>query len=243
MGKKNQIEIFKNADELSRAAADFIVSLSKKKITEKGKFVIALSGGRTPEKLFSLLVQQDYQSQINWQNVFVFWGDERCVASDDERNNANAAKSLLLDKIEIPASNIFVIPVNFSPAQAAEQYEETIRYFFNNKEPQFDLILLGLGDNGHTASLFPLTDVIHEKIHLVKEVYVKEQEMFRVTMTAPLINKADNILFLVTGKEKSEMLNIILNAPYQPGRYPAQLIKPESGTLFWYIDEAAASDI
>jgi len=240
MKEENQLEIFNDADDLSKAVGNFIVDLAKKSIAEKNKFSIVLSGGKTPEKLFSLLASSAYKHQINWQKTFVFFGDERCVPLYDERNNAFVAKTLLLDKIEIPDSNIFRIPVDLSPKDAAKHYEKTIKDFFRNEEPKFDLILLGLGENGHTASLFPMTSVINEEYSLVKEVFIEELQMFRITMTAPLINQAKNILFLLTGLGKASVLEIVLNGKHEPDNFPAQLISPTDGQIFWFMDKEAA---
>ena len=178
-----------------------------------------------------------------WKNTFVFWGDERCVPLTDERNNAYHAKILLLDKSDIPSENIFIIPVNLPPAEAASQYENELKDFFKNEVIEFDLILLGLGENGHTASLFPHTDILNEKLAGVRDVYVAEEKAFRVSMTAAMINNAHKILFLVTEEKKAAVLKIVLTGDYQPEVYPAQLINPEKGELYWFTDREAASQL
>ena len=241
MNGQYTLERFENGEAFIKAVADFIIAIANKAVAEKERFTIALSGGNTPNKLYSLLATDEYSKQIPWKNTFVFWGDERCVALSDEQNNAHVAISLLLDKVGIPPLNIFPIPVNLPPEEAAIQYEQTIKSFFGHETPSFDLILLGLGENAHTASLFPGTEVLHEQKRLVKEVYVDEQKMFRVTMTVPLINLANNIAFLLTGKSKAEVLKTVLTAPYQPEKYPAQLIKPINGKLFWLADKDASA--
>jgi 6-phosphogluconolactonase len=235
------IKVFQNENELFDATANFIIDLAAASIAAHGRFSIALSGGHTPEKLYALLAKEEYTSLIDWNKIFVFWGDERCVASDDPLNNAKMAKDLLLNKVPIPAENIFPTPVGLSPAEGAIEYERQIKFFFDDLTPKFDLILLGMGDNAHTASLFPGTDILNETMRLVKEVYVEEQKMFRITMTAPLINHAHNIVFLLTGKSKAATLKTVLNAPYQPAIYPVQLIKPINGKLYWFVDAEAAS--
>jgi len=241
MNGQYTLELFENGEAFIKAVADFIIAIANNAVAKNEKFTIALSGGNTPNKLYSLLATDAYSKQMPWKNTFVFWGDERCVALSDEQNNAHVAISLLLDKVGIPPLNIFPIPVNLSPEEAATQYEQTIKSFFGNETPAFDLILLGLGENAHTASLFPGTDVLNERKHWVKEVYVDEQKMFRVTMTVPLINLANNIAFLLTGKSKAEVLKTVLTAPYQPEKYPAQLIKPINGKLFWLADKDASA--
>jgi 6-phosphogluconolactonase len=237
----NSIHVFKDVAELCTATADFIIELADKCITANGQFVLVLSGGSTPNELYKLLATAPYQKRMPWKNTIIFWGDERCVGLDDKLNNAYVAKSLLLDKIDIPADNLHITPVNLPPAAAAVAYEQDLKHFFKNELPKFDLIFLGLGENAHTASLFPGTAVLHEKDRWVKEVYVEEQKMFRVTMTAPVINNAQNIIFLVTGKSKADVLHTIFDSAYEPEEYPAQLIQPTNGNLYWYVDEAAAA--
>jgi 6-phosphogluconolactonase len=237
------LQVFETAETVNTVAVDFIIDIANKAIAERGRFVICLSGGQTPQQLYSLLAELPFCKQIQWKKTFVFWGDERCVPLNDERNNAHQAKIILLDKVDVPFSNIHRIPVNILAAEAAAEYEKEIKLFFNEGVPRFDLILLGLGENGHTASLFPGTKVINEQVEGIREVYVEEERMYRVTMTAPLINRARHILFLVTGKNKAEILNKILSAPFEPDKYPAQLIRPIEGQLHWFIDSAAAAFI
>ena len=236
----NKKEIFEDAEQLCNAAATFIVNLSNKCIAKKGRFTIALSGGNTPLKLYALLAKAEYAKSLDWKNIFIFWGDERYVPFSDVNNNSHMAMLTLLNNVPVPAENIFPIPVNFKPAIAASSYESTLLTFFKENIPSFDLILLGIGDNGHTASLFPFSDILKEDKRLVKEVYVAEVNMFRITFTVPLINNAANILFLVTGKEKSEIIKTVFSASKNPGKYPAQLIK---GKTIWYLDKAAASQL
>jgi 6-phosphogluconolactonase len=241
--KKDQLRVFSSIEALNGSAAQFIVDLAEKSVTERGRFIVCLSGGNTPKGLYTLLSMKPYCDLIPWKNTFVFWSDERFVPADDERNNAYMTTLALLSKINLPSSNVFPIPVNLPPHDAAKKYEETLQVFFGKEAPCFDLILLGLGENGHTASLFPGTAVLHEKSHWVKEVFVEELKMYRITMTALLINKARYILFLVKGKEKSPILKTILTAPFQPEKYPVQLICPEQGEVSWYVDYQAASQL
>lgn len=235
------IEIFEDVDSICERAATFIVDLAGKSIEARGQFALSLSGGHTPEKLYTLLSSQQFAHKIDWHKTFIFWGDERCVPAGDDKNNAHMAKTLLLNKIDIPVANIFTIPVNLPPAESAIQYEQEIKKFFGTRPPHFDLILLGLGENGHTASLFPGTAIVQEQSFLVKEVYIPEQKMFRISMTASLINFARNILFLVAGKEKAQILNTVLNTAYQPDKYPAQMIRPSTGNLYWFADKSAVA--
>ena len=239
--RKYNIEVFQSIDALNKAVADYIVTVSNKAIAERGRFTIALSGGDSPQKLYALLAKTPYSEQIEWKKIFVFWGDERWVPIDDKRNNAFQVKSILLDKVIIPASNIHRIPVNLSPNQAVIKYEKELRAFFENKPIQLDVILLGLGENGHTASLFPGTKVIHEHAEGIRFVEGNPPIGGRITMTAALINRARHILFLVTGEKKAGILGKVLDDSYQPNLYPAQLIKPIHGDLIWFADQEAAS--
>lgn len=237
----NKIKIFETEEALSKAAADFILKLSAKAIEKKGKFTIALSGGSTPDKLFALLADAPYNKSLDWKNIFVFWGDERYLPATNPSNNSHQAKKILLSNVHIPAENIFPVPVRLSAAKAAVHYEQTLKSFFKEEHPSFDLILLGMGDNGHTASLFPGTTILEEKNALVKEVFVQEVDMFRISFTAPMINHAKNILFLVTGKKKASMLHTVLEGKENIQKYPAQMIK--SSRVIWYIDKAASAKL
>ncbi|MDX1941598.1 MAG: 6-phosphogluconolactonase [Saprospiraceae bacterium] len=233
-------QIFPTTQELSEAAAQHIIELAKYYIQKNGRFTISLSGGSTPERLFKLFTQSPYRDQMPWQNTYFFWGDERCVPLNDERNNAYQAIQFLFSKIDIPVENIFRIPTNLTPAEAAEQYEQTIKNFFATGQPRFDLMLLGMGDDGHTASLFPNTSILHEETRLVKEIYIEKVAMYRITMTAPLINLSHHIIFLVTGANKADTLKKVLHGHYEPELYPSQFIKPVDGTLLWMLDTPAA---
>ena len=239
---KNKIEVFETPEALGEATAEFIIRLAYECISRRGKFILCLSGGSTPELLFKLMASADYRERMPWAQTFIFWGDERYVPMDDSRNNAYIARTLLLDKVAIPAENIFPIPTNLEPAtEVAKAYAQTLETFFGNSLPQFDLIMLGIGENAHTASLFPNTPVIHEKRAWVSALYVEEVKMYRITLTAPVINNAHDVMFLAAGSGKAEVLKTVLTAPYQPEKYPAQLISPVLGSLFWFLDEPAAA--
>jgi 6-phosphogluconolactonase len=215
---------------LATATADYFVKLSNEAIAAKGKFTVALSGGSTPAALFAILATEDYVSKINWKNVYVFWGDERCVALDSTDNNAFNAKNILLNKVPIPKKNIFAIPVDETPVNAAIYYEASIKISFKTDKPIFDLILLGMGDDGHTASLFPYTTILQEKIKLVKAVFLADKNVWRISLTEPIINAAKHKLFLVAGRAKAPMLDIVLNGKKDIEKYPAQMV--ENGEWF-----------
>ncbi|MEP7165786.1 MAG: 6-phosphogluconolactonase [Ferruginibacter sp.] len=235
-----KIETFHTPGMLFKAAADHILQLYEKSVAEKGSFTIAFSGGNTPKKLYELLAQPPYVKKINWKNVYIFWSDERCVSFSNEENNSHMASIALLNNVPVPKENIFPVPVNFEPAKAASRYEQMIKTFFKEKDPRFDLILLGLGEDGHTASLFPCTDILNEKKAMVKQVYLEEKKMYRVSFTIPLINNAKQILFLVTGKEKASVVGKLFSKVVKKNILPAGLIKPRKGNLVWFLDKPAA---
>ena len=235
-----KIETFQNTDLLFSAAATLIMQLYENATVAKGNFTIALSGGNTPKKLFELLATPVFSKKINWKNVFVFWSDERYVPISDEDNNSHMASVALLNNVPIPKENIFPVPVNFKPAEAASMYQQMIINLFKSREPRFDLVMLGIGDDGHTASLFPGTEILQEEKALVKEVFVEEKNTYRISFTIPLINNSHNILFLVAGKEKAPVIRKVFSKPLKQ-LLPAELIKPVKGDIHWYLDSGAAS--
>lgn len=243
MDRNYELEVFADITELSKAAADFVLQVAKASVERSGSFTIAISGGSTPEKLYELLGRTPYNESMPWQYTHFFWSDERCVPLKDTRNNAYNAKSSLLDKVNIPAQQVHRIQTDLPPKEAAATYENELQAVWKGNTPKFDLILLGMGDDGHTASLFPGTPVLNDSSLLVKEVYLPEQSMHRVTMTARLINKAHNILFLVSGRNKSKVLREVLTNENAQTLLPAQLIKPVTGHLFWFVDADAASSL
>ncbi len=222
---------FDTAELLAKAAAAYFMKLANENIEKKGKFTVALSGGNTPMSLYKLLASPTFSHLIDWKKVFIFWGDERCVPLDSHDNNAFNAKNVLLSKIKIPAKNIFAIPVDETPVNAAIYYEAIIKIFFKTDKPIFDLILLGMGDDGHTASLFPYTSILKEKNKLVKEVFLADKNVWRVSLTAPIINQVKHKLFLIAGKNKAPMVDIILNGEKNTEKYPAQMIEDAE----WFV--------
>ncbi|HEX5111898.1 MAG TPA: 6-phosphogluconolactonase [Saprospiraceae bacterium] len=241
MPAPDHLSIFQSADALSHAAAEYIISKAAASIHANGRFSFVLSGGQTPQMMYALLSKSAYKERMDWDRVFIFWGDERCVPLNDEQNNAYQAFTLLLNNVPIPRANIHRIQVDLSPGKAAHEYENQLLQYFGKNPQRFDVILLGLGENGHTASLFPGPTIMDDSQAGIKSVYVETEKRFRISMTAALINQARHLLFLVTGKSKAFILNQVLNAPYEPRLYPAQLIRPVDGTIDWYIDEDAAT--
>lgn len=235
------VHILKTIPELINVIAGHFISVGKNAIAARGEFNVVLSGGNSPKKLYELLASPEYEEKINWKKVNFFFGDERYVPANDPENNAYMAKRTLFDPLNISKSNIFPINTSLSPQEAAKNYTTTISAHLSRQELQFDLIILGLGENSHTASLFPYTPVLTDKSTSVQTVFLEEQKVYRITMTAPLINRARNIAFLVYGQKKAEAVHHVLEDKFDPQKYPAQLINPLKGELHWFLDEAAAS--
>jgi 6-phosphogluconolactonase len=237
------IHVHPDAAGASRASADLFVQTAREAVARDGRFTVALTGGSSPVQLYKLLAAPPYRDQVPWAETFVFWGDERAVPHTDDRNNARMASDLLLDHVPVPPAQIHRMSGELPPDESARQYEALLKAHFAGGPPQFDLILLGMGDDGHTASMFPGTEVVHERERWVKELFLASQDMYRITLTAPLINQARRIVFQVFGAGKAATLKRVLEGPYQPDVLPSQLIKPTSGELHWFLDEAAAGEI
>lgn len=233
------IRVLHDYEDLSQAAAELFTVQSRQAGLVCGRFSVALSGGETPRRTYELLATPPYRDRIHWDEVHVFWSDERCVPEDDPRSNSRMARQALLDHVPIPPGNIHPIRCDQSPQQAAAQYEKELRDFFSVQNPNFHLVLLGLGENGHTASLFPHTTVLNEHEKWVSDVFVEEVGMYRVTFTAPFINQAEQVVFLVSGAEKAKVLESVLEGAYQPHELPAQFIRPKGNHPTWLVDKAA----
>lgn len=232
--------------QLFQAAADEVIGTAKDAISKRGRFSIALSGGSTPKNLFSLIAANAATS-VPWDKVFFFWGDERHVPPDDADSNYRMAREALLSKLPIPEANIFRVPAEGKDAQAvAEAYEQTLKNFFSLKPeelPRFDLILLGMGPDGHTASLFPGTPALQEKSRLVVANWVEKLKTSRITFTLPVLNAARNVMFLVSGADKAPVLREVLEGDAPAEKYPSKLVRPRNGKLIWFVDRAAGSQL
>jgi 6-phosphogluconolactonase len=235
------IRVYADLEALSRAAATLVVGQANQAVAARGRFSVALAGGGTPRRTYELLAAPPLVDQGPWDRVHVFWGDERCVPPDDPRSNARMARQAWLDHVPIPAGQIHPMDCAGDPDAAARDYEAGLREFFAGAAPRLDLVLLGLGDNGHTASLFPGTPVLAEHERWAAAVYVAAGGLYRVTLTAPLINQAAQVVFLVAGRAKAEILRDVLQGPRDPARLPAQLIQPQNGELLWLADREAAA--
>jgi 6-phosphogluconolactonase len=240
------IEIYKDGDHLARELAEWITGLIEETLTRKEVFSLVLSGGSTPKKLYHLLASSPFKERIDWKKMYMFWGDERGVPLEDERNNARMAFDTLLDRVAIPKEQIFVMDTSLSPDAAAMQYEEILNEFFGTDvlpAKTFDLVLLGMGDDGHTLSLFPGTPVIHEEKSWVISYYLKAQDMPRITLTKNIVNHANHIVFMISGKDKSHALYEVIEGERNPDLYPSQVILPTQGELHFFVDESAASEL
>jgi 6-phosphogluconolactonase len=239
------IQLCQDRQELASALADRFVEVVGAAVGRSGKANVALSGGSTPKALYSLLAEPAYSQKIAWNKVHLYWGDERCVSHDSPESNYKMVLDSLLSKVPIPESCVHATNgQDTDPVGAARAYEEVLKREFQLSDgnlPHFDLVLLGLGPDGHTASLFPGTEALKETGRLVVANYVEKFKSSRITFTLPVLNAAANVTFMVAGADKQEILPLVLRA--EPKDYPAQLIRPTEGMLTWYVDSLAAARI
>lgn len=247
-----QLHISKNTSELSTTIADWMVEYINKTLQKQDGFTLVLSGGSTPKKLHELLASKAYKNKIDWTKVHCFWGDDRFVPFNDERNNAKMAFDTLLNHVPVAKEHIHIMQTeDITPEDSAKAYEAILKEYFpgilithNSQLKTFDLVILGMGDDGHTLSLFPgKIEVIHETGKLCTSLWLASQDMYRITLTHPIINQSAAIAFLVTGSNKVPALREVLEGVYNPDLYPSQIIKPVSGEMHWFLDEAAAAGI
>jgi len=245
------VEVLPTAAALAGAAAELVAGAAARAIDADGRFVMALSGGSTPRATFEQLAREPLASHVQWSRVQVIWGDERCVPPGDAESNYRMARETLLDHVPVPAANIHRIRGEDDPASAAESYERELRTLLRTPEGapslesgrRIDLALLGLGDNGHTASIFPHSRALDEHERWAMAECVDASPPWRVTLTAPLLDAAASVLFLVSGAGKAEVLKEVVEGPPRPRELPAQLIVPVSGSLRWLVDAAAAAKL
>ena len=249
-GRDFQVARFPTADALAADAARRFVSVAAQAVRETGRFVVALAGGSTPRRLYELLATPEYADRVDWARMHVFWGDERCVPPDDRASNYRLARAALLDRVPIPTARVHRIRGEDEPVRAAAAYEVELRAAFATPHGpprvqggrRFDLILLGMGSNGHTASLFPGHAAVRERERWVMAEHVAEVAAWRITLTTPVLNAAAHVVFLVTGAEKAATLQRVLDGPVRPDALPAQAIAPADGVLTWLVDAGAGGE-
>jgi 6-phosphogluconolactonase len=242
------INVFPDLERLSSAAAELVAGLAAKAIAERGRFTVALAGGSTPEPLYARLAASPLAERVDWSRVLLLFGDERCVPPEDARSNFHLARTALLGHAPIPAANVYRMRGEDDPDQAAADYARVLERILGGQHSAggppaegLDLVLLGMGDNGHTASLFPGLPAVTERTRWVMAQYVEVAGMWRITLTPVVLNAARNVLFLVAGEAKAEALERVLEGPYQPVVLPAQVVRPTHGQLQWLLDAAAAA--
>jgi 6-phosphogluconolactonase len=236
-------QIFSGTGDLARAAAKYLAARSNEAVVQRGSFTVALSGGSTPKILYQLLADSNepFRNQIPWANTHFFWSDERHVPPDHPDSNYRMVNEVMLSRVPVRESNVHrVASENPNAAEAAEAYEETLVQITAADLPRLDLILLGVGADGHTASIFPGSEILHETTRLVAAPWIEKLKTYRITMTLPLLNNAASVLFLVSGAEKAQIVREVLQ---DERGYPAQAVKPTNGDLLWMLDKKAASKI
>jgi 6-phosphogluconolactonase len=241
---KPEVRIFKDLEGLSRSAAELFVQQAAQSIVERGRFLVALNGGSTPTRLFQLL-GTDVREAIRWSEVHLFWGDERCVPADDPGSSYGQARDVFLSRVPIPVSNIHRIKGELGPVESSKEYSLTLREFASSpfEWPRFDLIYLGMGEDGHTASLFPGSPVGVSAPTMPVTAHYQDRPANRVTLTPIVFNSARLIVFMASGEKKAQTFAEVLSDRYNLELYPAQRIQPDDGKLIWLVDEAAASKL
>jgi len=240
VNERRELRVYADAGAVAQALADAFVMVGRTAIAERGAFAVALSGGNTPRAAYELLAADPLRTSLSWNDVFIYFGDERCVPADDERSNYRMAREAFLDAIPIPEANVARMQGEIDPGMAANEYASILRTDLG-ANPRFDLVMLGLGEDGHTASLFPGIAQKVEENSLVEAAYAQSQAMWRISVTPKLINAARRVVFAVEGVAKAHALAAVYEGPRDPLTYPAQLVQPSSGELTWLVDEAAAS--
>jgi len=241
-----QYLVWSQADQVAHAAAQLFTDSVIAAVKVRGVARVAISGGSTPKRMFALLATEQFRSQVPWQQLFLYWVDERCVAPDDADSNYRMTREAMLDKVPLPVEQVFRMEGELDPEAAANRYETVLRNTMRLEGaelPTFDLVLLGMGDDGHTASLFPETQALNELGRLVVANHVQQKDTWRITLTWPVINQGREVAFLIEGAAKTDVLAEVLTGPRDPERLPSQLIRPASGQLKLLLDEAAAAKL
>lgn len=250
MQKKTQVTytVHDSAESLSRAAAEYMTVRVEEAVRERGKARVAISGGNTPRATFAALADPagPFRSRMPWQHLELYWVDERCVPPDHPDSNYRMTREALLDRVPLNSAQVFRMEGELEPELAAARYESVIRGQFRlegAEGPRFDLVALGMGDDGHTASLFPRTNAINEMIRISVANHVPQKDTWRLTLTWPVINQAHDVFFLIQGSDKADVLKRVLTGPYDPETLPSQLIRPVSGKLSMILDAVAAAQL
>lgn len=241
--QNSQLEIVAGPQELAVRAAQLFVDEAERAVRDRGRFTVALSGGSTPKRLYELLADpaSEFVGRLAWDKVHFFWSDERHVPPDHADNNFRMVHEAMLAKVLVPSDNIHRIKSELAdPAAAARDYEETLIAFFDSQLPSFDLMLLGLGEDAHTASIFPGMPELIETERLMASPWVEKMGTHRITMTMPLINASASVVFLVSGAGKSAALKHVVDGPIDTLKYPAQAVAPTHGSLTWLVDRSAS---
>ncbi len=240
---KVKVRVFQDLDDLSRAAAEFFKKIAQESIVAQGRFAAALSGGSTPRRFYSLLGSPSYGDAMDWSRIHIFWADERCVPQDLPESNYKLAHDAFLTSVPLPAENIHRIRGEEGPEEAAQAYEYELRGFINGPGiVALDLVILGTGEDGHTASLFPGSDALLERTRLAVPVFFEQPKINRVTLTLPVLNHAAQVLFLASGRAKANIVRDILEGG-DTQHYPAGQVRPVSGDVTWFIDRQAAGKL
>lgn len=246
MSAAASVHVCSSAGEMFHRAANQLCAIARTAIDERSRFVVALSGGSTPRALFNCLASE-HGTDIDWSNVLFFWSDERTVPPEHDDSNYRMARDTLLRPLGIEDGQIFRLHGEDDPHAAASAYEETIAKVFDlnnfSQPPSFDLVLLGIGYDGHTASLFPNTQALVETTRWVVANEVSKLNTWRLTMTPSLINAARHVVFLATGANKAQAVSQVIGGSRKPEDHPGQLVWPKDGTLTWYLDRAAAGKL
>lgn len=238
-----KIHVNKDKIGLTDELAYWMSGLINDTLKKQESFSLVLSGGETPKLLFKKLATQEMREKIDWKRVHIFWGDERVVPFTDGRNNAKIAYDILISNINIPSDNVNIMRTDIEPNFSVDAYRKLLRGYFHNSTKSFDLVLLGMGNDGHTLSLFPGSDIIEDHLHWVNSIYLPSQKIYRITLMPALVNRASHIAFMVEGSAKSAILQQVIEGEYKPKELPAQIIKPVNGELHWFVDEAAAKKL
>lgn len=240
---KHQFHIYPDATAMAEAATQYFIKKCAAAVADNGRCVVCLSGGSTPKRMFKLLAQESYREQVDWSKLWVFWGDERPVPQSSPESNSGEAMRLLFNQVPVPKEQVFPIDGSLPPAEAANDYEELLGDFFEDYEPYFDICFLGMGDDGHTASLFPYADILYDVPIWVKDIYVEKLNTTRISLTPEIINQAIHIVFLIGGENKAEVLKEAIEGDVDLEKLPSQLVIRGGQSVEFFLDEGAAKSL